>query len=134
MSTPEFDPGGEWAEELAELKQRREWAARMGGEEAVARFKARGRLTARERIERLLDDGSFREMGRITGRGRYDDEGRLTDLQAVNAIIGTGRVEGRKIVVSADDYTIRAGSSEGTISDKWVYAERMALAQQMPLV
>lgn len=134
MSTPEFEPGGEWAEELAELKQRRQWAARMGGEEAVARFKARGRLTARERIERLLDDGSFREMGRITGRGRYDDEGRLTDLQAVNAIIGTGRVEGRKIVVSADDYTIRAGSSEGTISDKWVYAERMALAQQMPLV
>jgi acetyl-CoA carboxylase carboxyltransferase component len=134
MSTPEFEPAGEWAEELAELQQRRRLAARMGGEEAVARHKARGRQTARERIEALLDGASFRELGRITGRGRYDEEGRLLDLQAVNAIIGTGRVDGRKIVVSADDYTIRAGSSEGTISDKWVYAERLALAQHLPLV
>jgi acetyl-CoA carboxylase carboxyltransferase component len=134
MSTPPYEPAGEWAEELAELQQRRHLAAQMGGPEAVAKYKARGRQTARERIAALLDDGSFRELGRITGKGKYDDEGRLVDLQAVNAIIGTGRVAGRKLVVSADDYTIRAGSSEGTISDKWVYAERLALGQQMPLV
>jgi acetyl-CoA carboxylase carboxyltransferase component len=131
---PAFEPAGEWAEELAELQRRRELAARMGGPEAVARHQARGRWTARQRIAALLDAGSFRELGRITGRGRYDEEGRLLDLQPVNAIIGTGRVDGRKLVVSADDFTIRAGSSEGTISDKWVYAERLALAQQMPLV
>ena len=134
MSTPAFEPDGEWAEELAELRQRRRLASRMGGEEAVARHKSHGRHTARERIAALLDGGSFRELGRITGRGRYDEEGRLLDLQAVNAIIGTGRVDGRKIVVSADDYTIRAGSSEGSLSDKWVYAERLALAQHLPLV
>ncbi|RDI24117.1 acetyl-CoA carboxylase carboxyltransferase component [Pseudacidovorax intermedius] len=130
----ELDASGEWADELAELQQRRQMAARMGGEEAVARHKARRRQTARERIDTLLDAGSFRELGRITGRGRYDEEGRLLDLQPVNAIIGTGRMEGRRIVVSADDYTIRAGSSEGTLSDKWIYAERLALAQHMPLV
>ncbi len=134
MSTPAFEPAGEWAAELAELQRRRHLAAQMGGAAAVARYKARGRHTARERIAMLLDDGSFRELGRITGKGRYDEEGRLLDLQAVNAIIGTGRIEGRKLVVSADDYTIRAGSSEGTISDKWVYAERVALAQHLPLV
>lgn len=134
MDMNEPDASGEWADELAELQQRRTLAARMGGEEAVARYKARGRQTARERIGALLDDSSFRELGRITGRGQYDDEGRLLDLQPVNAIIGTGRVDGRKIVVSADDYTIRAGSSEGSLSDKWVYAERLALGQQMPLV
>jgi acetyl-CoA carboxylase carboxyltransferase component len=134
MSKPTFEPAGEWAEELAELQLRRQLAAQMGGEEAVAKFKARGRNTARERIAMLLDEGSFRELGRITGKGQYDDEGRLKGMQAVNAIIGTGRVNGRKLVVSADDFTIRAGSSEGTISDKWVYAERLALGQQMPLV
>lgn len=134
MSTTELDTEGEWAEELAELQLRRRLAVRMGGEEAVARYKARGRQTARERIQMLLDAGSFRELGRITGRGRYDEEGRLLDLQPVNAIIGSGRVQGRKIVVSADDYTIRAGSSEGSLSDKWVYAERLALGQQMPIV
>lgn len=134
MSAPAPQPAGEWAEELAELQRRRHFAAQMGGAEAVARYKARGRNTARERIAMLLDEGSFRELGRITGKGRYDDEGRLLELEAVNAIIGTGRVAGRKLVVSADDYTIRAGSSEGTISDKWVYAERVALAQHLPLV
>ena len=130
----DFEPAGEWAEELAELQRRRQLAAQMGGAEAVAKFKARGRNTARERIAMLLDGDSFRELGRITGKGKYDEEGRLVDLQAVNAIIGTGRIDGRKLVVSADDYTIRAGSSEGTISDKWVYAERVALAQHLPLV
>ena len=134
MATPEFEPAGEWAEELTELQLRRRLAARMGGEEAVARHKARGRQTARERIAALLDGGSFREIGRITGRGRYDAEGRLLDLQPVNAIIGSGRIDGRRVVVSADDYTLRAGSSESSNADKWVYAERMALAQQMPLV
>ena len=134
MTPPEFEPAGEWAEELTELQLRRRLAARMGGEEAVARHKARGRQTARERIAALLDGGSFREIGRITGRGRYDAEGRLLDLQPVNAIIGSGRIDGRRAVISADDYTLRAGSSEGSNSDKWVHAERMALAQQMPLV
>ena len=134
MATPEFEPAGEWAEELTELQLRRRLAARMGGAEAVARHKARGRQTARERIAALLDGGSFREIGRITGRGRYDAEGRLLDLQPVNAIIGSGRIDGRRVVVSADDYTLRAGSSESSNADKWVYAERMALAQQMPLV
>ncbi|MCB1550024.1 MAG: methylmalonyl-CoA carboxyltransferase [Hyphomicrobiaceae bacterium] len=126
--------GGEWDAELEELQTRRKLAKRMGGEEAVAKFKARGRNTARERIEMMLDDGSFREIARVTGKGVYEKSGEFKDLSPVNAIIGTGRVEGRKIVVSADDYTIRAGSSEGTISDKWVYAERMAHQYLMPIV
>ena len=130
MTPAEFEPAGEWATELADLKLRRHLAAQMGGPEAVAKYKARGRQTARERIAGLLDEGSFRELGRITGKGHYDAMGQLQALQAVNAIIGTGRVEGRKIVVSADDYTIRAGSSEGTISDKWIYAERLLGARR----
>lgn len=125
---------GEWAVELVELEQRRNQAAAMGGPEALAKFKARGRLNARERVAKLLDAGTFREMGRITGKGRYDAEGFFKDLSPVNAIIGNGRIEGRKVVVSSDDYTLRAGSSEATISDKWIYAERMALDLSMPLI
>lgn len=125
---------GEWSEELRELQLRRRLAKEMGGSEAVAKHKARGRLTARERIEKLLDKDSFGEMGRITGRAEYDEGGRLVRATPVNAIIGTGRIEGRKVTVSADDFTLRAGSSEATISDKWVYAERMALTFRMPLI
>ncbi len=125
---------GEWAPELAELALRRQQAAAMGGPEALEKFKARGRLNARERIAALLDDGTFRELARTTGKGSYDKQGNLLGLSPVNAIFGTGRIDGRKLVVSADDYTIRAGSSEATISDKWIYAERMALDLRMPLV
>ena len=129
-----FPADGDWAEELRELALRREQAAAMGGEAALARMKAMGRMNARERIAVLLDPGSFREMGRIAGKGEYDAQGFFHGQSPVNAIIGNGRVEGRKIVVSADDYSLRAGSSEATISDKWVYAERMALTLKMPLV
>ncbi|HKB52621.1 MAG TPA: carboxyl transferase domain-containing protein [Ramlibacter sp.] len=130
----QFPIDGEWAPELTELAQRRKQAAAMGGPEALAKFKARGRLNARERLDKLLDPGTFREMGRITGKGRYDAQGFFQDLSPVNAIIGNGRIEGRKVVVSSDDYTLRAGSSEATISDKWIYAERMALDLRMPLI
>ncbi len=106
----------------------------MGGEQALASFKARGRMNVRERIDLLLDAGTFREMGRISGKGNYDAEGHFKSLTPVNAVFGNGRIEGRKVVVSADDFTIRAGSSEATISDKWIYAERMALDLRMPLI
>jgi acetyl-CoA carboxylase carboxyltransferase component len=125
---------GEWSDELEELSRRRAQGAAMGGPEALAKFKARGRLNARERLAALLDPATFREMGRIAGKGRYDKDGFFMDLQPVNAIIGNGRIEGRKVIVSADDYTLRAGSSEATISDKWIYADRMALDLRMPLI
>ncbi|MGD9946051.1 MAG: acyl-CoA carboxylase subunit beta [Burkholderiaceae bacterium] len=130
----DFEPAGEWAEELTELRKRREQVRAMGGPEAVAKYRASGRMDARTRIDALLDAGTFREFGRIAGRGRYDEEGRFLEMTASNAIFGTGRIDGAKLVISADDYTLRAGSSEATISDKWVYAERMALAQRLPIV
>lgn len=126
-ATPPADP-------LDELQRRRELALRMGGEAALQKFRDSGRMNARERIAALLDADSFHEMGRITGSGKYDTQGNLLDLEPVNAIIGSGRIDGRKIAVSADDYTLRAGSSEGTIAEKWIYAERYALTYRMPLV
>ena len=63
----------EWDPELAERARRQALAAQMGGEERVARQHANGRLTVRERIARLLDEGSFREIGGLTGSATYDD-------------------------------------------------------------
>ena len=123
-----------WQPELAELARRRDAAAAMGGPEAVARQHALGKLSARERVDGLLDPGTFREMGRLTGKATYAADGSLTSLLPSNAIIGTGRVDGRKVSVSADDFTIRGGSSESTNSDKWIYAERLAFEYRMPLV
>ena len=64
-----------WEPELEELRRRRELAARMGGPERVARQHDSGRLTVRERVDRLLDAGSFRETGGIAGRAVYRGDG-----------------------------------------------------------
>ena len=135
MSTPHaFEPAGEWAAELAELQQRRAQARAMGGPEALAKFKASGRLNARERIAALLDDDSFRELGSLAGKGHYSREGAFEKIDPTNAIVGTGRIKGRKVALHVDDFTIRAGSSEATIADKWIYIERLAHQLRMPII
>ena len=123
-----------WKPEIEELARRREFARAHGGEKAVAYQHGLGKQSARERIDMLFDAGSFREFGMIAGRARYDEDGNLLDATPSNAIIGKGRIDGRKTVVSADDFTIRGGSSEATISDKWIFAERYAYEMRLPLV
>ncbi|MBL0090513.1 MAG: propionyl-CoA carboxylase [Ideonella sp.] len=106
----------------------------MGGPEALAKFRASGRMNARERIAALLDQGSFRELGRTAGKGHYDAAGVFQRLDPTNAIVGTGRIADRKVALHVDDFSIRAGSSEATIADKWIYIERLAHQLRMPIV
>jgi acetyl-CoA carboxylase carboxyltransferase component len=106
----------------------------MGGEERVARQHASGRLTVRERIERLLDDGSFHETGALAGAGRYSDDGELVDFLPANMLIGQGRIDGRRAVVQADDFTVRGGAADAAIWSKMVWAERAAHDLRLPLV
>ena len=106
----------------------------MGGEERVARQHASGRLTVRERIERLVDEGTFHETGALAGRGTYGDDGELTDFLPANTVVGQGRIDGRRAVVEGDDFTIRGGAADAAIWEKTVYAERMAHDLRLPLV
>lgn len=124
----------EWDPELAERERRLELASRLGGPDKVARQRAAGRLTVRERIDGLLDPGSFREIGGLAGRGGYDDNGQLTDFSPVNLVVGTGRVDGRKIVVRADDFTVRGGSADAGNLAKTAYPEQLAHQMRHPLV
>jgi acetyl-CoA carboxylase carboxyltransferase component len=123
-----------WEPELDELRRRQELAQRMGGEERVQRQHATGRLTVRERIERLFDAGTFRETGSIAGRAGYDAEGELEDFLPANTVIGQGRIDGRRAIVQGDDFTVRGGSADAAIWEKAVWAERMAHDLRVPLV
>ncbi len=123
-----------WDPELEELARRRALASAMGGADAVARQHATGRLTVRERIDHLLDKGSFREVGALTGQASYDDTGALTALTPANFVTGTGRIDGRRVVVAGDDFTVRGGAADAAIVEKQVYAERMAHDLRMPMV
>src|SRR2546427_7234655 len=122
-----------WEPELEELRRREELARRMGGEERVARQHASGRLTVRERLERLFDAGTFHETGAIAGQARYED-GELEEFLPANMLVGQGRIEGRRAVVQGDDFTVRGGAADAAIWQKMVYAERMAAELRLPLV
>ena len=68
-----------WDPEIEEMERRRAFALSMGGEESVARQHGAGRLTARERLSLLLDEGTWREIGTFTGAATYDAEGGLVE-------------------------------------------------------
>lgn len=123
-----------WKKEIDELRQREAMAEKMGGAEKVARQHARGKLDARERIRRLVDAGSFREIGKISGRGSYDEHGDLTDLSASNFIYGRARIEGRTVVATADDFTVRGGAGDAALYRKFIQAEQMAHELRLPLI
>ncbi len=99
-----------WQAEVDELQRRRELARRMGGPEGVARQHANGKLTVRERIEALADPGSFREFMGLMGNSEYNDGGDLVDFTPKAAVEGFCTLDGRKVVVSAGDFTVRGGS------------------------
>ena len=121
-----------WEPELEELRRREELARRMGGDERVERQHSSGRLTVRERIDRLFDD--FAETGGIAGRATYGEDGSLRDFLPANMVIGRGRIDGRRAVVQGDDFTVRGGAADAAIWQKMVYAERMAHDLRLPLV
>jgi acetyl-CoA carboxylase carboxyltransferase component len=124
----------DWQPEIEEIKRRQELAAEMGGADRVARQRGRGKLTVRERIDRLLDPDSFREWGSLAGEARYDEAGRLAAFRASSCLGGRGRIEGRTVVVSADDFTVRGGSSESYHHEKNAQLEKMAGEYGLPLV
>jgi propionyl-CoA carboxylase beta chain len=123
-----------WDRELAELNRRKELAARLGGEERVARQHSTGRLTVRERIDHLVDPGSWREAGTLTGTATYDDEGNLKDVVPANSVTGSARIDGRRVVIAGDDFTVRGGAADAGIWAKQVDVERRALAERVPVI
>ncbi len=117
------------AAQLADLKARRARAMEMGGAERVAAQKKRGKLTARERIDQLLDKGTFREIG-LFARSR----GAVADLAADGVITGYGKIDGRRVYVYSQDFT----SSGGTLSE--IHAAKIcrvldrAMAEGRPVI
>jgi acetyl-CoA carboxylase carboxyltransferase component len=123
-----------WQPELDELRLRESHAREMGGADKVARQHAGGRLTVRERVEKLADPGSFHETGAIAGKAEYNERGGLARLTPSNCVMGRGRVEGRPVVIVGDDFTVRGGSADATIREKPIMAERMAHEFRLPII
>jgi len=123
-----------WESDIEELRRREALARQMGGPDKVKRQHDAGRLTVRERIEALLDPGSFHEIGALAGRARYGAEGEMQAFQPANFVFGRGRIDGRPVVVGGDDFTVRGGAADASIRGKQVQSEQMANELRIPLV
>jgi acetyl-CoA carboxylase carboxyltransferase component len=94
--------------ELKELEQRRAKALQMGGPAKIKKQHDRGRLTARERIDQLLDPGSFLEVGMLN---HSDVSGMEDKTPADSKVGGYGKIDGRRVVVVSNDFTVLAATS-----------------------
>ena len=117
---------------LEELRRRREEALLMGGKANVERQHQRGHLTARERIDKLLDPGTFSEVGILN---QSDIPGMEDKTPADGNIVGFGRIDGRTVLVSAADRTVLAGT-EGRVGSfiKEHRASATALQYGCPMI
>src|SRR3954465_1833152 len=123
-----------WKPELDDLARREAFAREMGGVDKVKRQRDQGRLTVRERIDKLVDEKTFHEIGAISGVGEYDEHGELTSLTPANCVFGRGKIDGRTVVVVGDDFTVRGGSADASISAKPLMAEEMAHDFRLPII
>ena len=88
-----------WAPEADEIRQRYGWAEAMGGEEAVRLRHEKGFLTVRERIAGIVDSDSFQEVGKLTGKGQYDEQGRVIKVTPAPYVMGIAEVDGRPVAI-----------------------------------
>jgi len=114
-----------WDGVVERLAGRRAGARAMGGEERLARHRDAGKLDARARIDRLLDAGSFRELGTLVGG---------EDAPADAVVMGSGRIDGRPVMVAAEDFTVKAGTISQAANAKRYRVAEIAAADRVPLV
>lgn len=124
-----------WKPESDEIERRRASAREHGGADGVARQHERGRLTVRERIDALVDAGSFREHGATAGVVvDGGDDGHAPVFTPANVVAGIAAIDGRPVVVGGDDFTIRGGSYSPAGLRKGIYADELAIRRRVPLV
>jgi acetyl-CoA carboxylase carboxyltransferase component len=121
-----------WDKEIEELHHRGTLAEAMGGADKVARQHEYGKLTIRERVDAIVDANSFHEVGKLAGVGQYDSDGNLTNFTPSNYIFGTADIDGRPVMISGDDFTVRGGSADASIGAKRMQAEGLALELGLP--
>jgi 3-methylcrotonyl-CoA carboxylase beta subunit len=115
---------------LGDLRARLERIAKGGPEKAVSLHRGRGKLTARERIARLVDEGShFLELSAMAAMGLYDDE-----VPSAGIVTGLGVVSGRLCVIAANDATVKGGTYYAETIKKHLRAQEIALENRLPCV
>ncbi len=121
----EFDGSEGWDGALDDLEKRRAVSRAMGGEERLAKHRAAGKLDARARVAHLLDPGSFLELGTLVGG---------EDAPADAIVMGSGRIDGRPVMVAAEDFTVKAGTISSAANAKRYRVADIAVTDRVPCI
>ena len=125
-----------WKAEIEELEKRKNIARQMGGEKNIAKQHSKGKMTVRERIDVLVDEDSFIERGLLAGVPTYDEEKKdeLINLVPCPFVMGIAKIDGRKVAVHGDDFTIKGASVGRLYKAKGAYFVKMARALRLPMI
>lgn len=117
---------------ISELNRRRTQVAAGGGKKRQEREHKRGKLLARERVSRLLDEGSeFHEIGSFAAYGMYEEDG---GCPSAGTVVGLGHVSGRLCIIVANDATVKAGAWFPMTTKKNLRAQEIALENRIPII
>ena len=120
--------------EFSELDRRNRSAEKPGGQERIDRQHASGKMTAHERIEAFLDDGSFEELGRFVTHRSHDFGMDQMKAPGDGVVTGYGLVDGRLVYVFAQDFTVVGGSLSEAYAEKIVKVMDLAMRQGAPII
>jgi acetyl-CoA carboxylase carboxyltransferase component len=115
----------DWNDVLADLDRRREASRAMGGEERLRKHRDAGKLDVRARIDYLLDRGSFQELGTLVGG---------SEAPADAVVMGSGRIDGRPVMVAAEDFTVKAGTISAAANAKRYRVAEIAVRDRVPCI
>jgi acetyl-CoA carboxylase carboxyltransferase component len=141
------EPPADWSDVLAELDLVRQLAQTpKTNTTGYKRQKQAGKLWVRERVELLLDKGSFREVGSAAGTATWirsnasadsmidQEKETVADFTPSNNVQGFGKIWGRRVLLTADDFTLRAGHADGALMAKTLYMEKLCVHLKLPMI
>jgi acetyl-CoA carboxylase carboxyltransferase component len=132
-----FNVGGEeymMEDKLKELQEKLRKASLGGGLERIENQHSKGKLTARERISLLLDEGSFEEIGALASHRCHDFGMQNKEFYGDGVVTGSGTIDGRLVYVSSQDFTVIGGSLGEMHAKKIVSVQKLALKNGAPLI
>lgn len=129
-----WKPGMAWERAVEDIHYVRGLAREMGGTERVERQHAGGRYTVRERVDKIVDPGSFVEAGPLVGAAEYDGDGNLRAFTPGAYVMGLAEIDGRPVAIGGDDFTISGGSPHDVHKKPHDFIHPLAIQYGLPCI
>ena len=129
-----WKPGMGWEQAVEDIHYIRGLGQELGGPERIERQHSGGRYTIRERIDKMVDPGSFVEAGPLVGAAEYDENGNLCSFTPGAYVMGLAEIDGRPIAIGGDDFTISGGSPHNVHKNSRQFTQPLAIQYGIPYV